>query len=134
MFLLDTNIVSELPRRDPDPHLLAWFDLLPELAISSITLEELSYGVARATGRNAARLRDWLETLLAIPPQILPVDDRIARAAGELRAARDKMGRPAAQADMLIAATALIYGFTLATRNTADFDGCGIALINPFRR
>ncbi len=56
----------------------------------------------------------------------------MARAAGELRAAREATGRRVAQADMLIAATAVIHGFTLATRNTRDVAGCGVALIDPF--
>jgi predicted nucleic acid-binding protein len=134
MFLIDTNVLSELPRAKPDRNVVAWFELLPEFAISPITLEELRYGVAKVTGKKAVPLRTWLDALLASSPRIVPVDETIALAAGELRAERERRGRPVAQADMLIAATSIVTGLTLATRNTSDFDGCGIAMINPFRR
>lgn len=133
MFLVDTSVLSELPRSNPDRHVLAWFESLPEFALSPITVEELSFGVAKAQGKKAAQLRSWFEGLLAIPPAVVSIDDRIARASGELRALRERKGRPVAQADMLIAATALISGLTLATRNVDDFDGCGVPLLDPFR-
>lgn len=133
MFLIDTNVLSELPRAKPDPHVIAWFELLPEFAISPITLEELRFGIAKVGGKKAVALRAWLDALLASSPRILPVDETIALAAGELRSERERRGRPVAQADMLIAATAIVAGLTLATRNTGDFEGCGIAMINPFR-
>ncbi|HET6584840.1 MAG TPA: PIN domain-containing protein [Nannocystaceae bacterium] len=60
------------------------------------------------------------------------VTPSIARAAGELRARRAGRGRPVAQADMLIAATAVVHGLTLATRNVADFVDCGVVLVDPF--
>jgi len=63
---------------------------------------------------------------------VIPVDDRIATAAGVLRAGRELAGRLAAQADMLIGATAAITGRVLVTRKVRDFEGCGIALLNPF--
>ena len=64
---------------------------------------------------------------------IVPIDAEVALAAGRLRARREKKGRPVrAQADMLIAASALVRGITLVTRNVSDFEGCGIALLNPF--
>ena len=62
----------------------------------------------------------------------IDITPAISRAAGELRAGRDTMGRRLAQADMLIAATALVHGLTLATRDVNDFDGCGVVLVDPF--
>jgi toxin FitB len=132
MFLLDTNVVSELARPQPDLVLIAWFGSLPSFSMSAFTIDELSYGIAKLAGKKSALLRTWFEELLAIPPAIIAVDTRIARAAGELRASRERKGRPVAQADMIIAATALVSGLTLATRNTGDFEGCGVALLNPF--
>ena len=65
-------------------------------------------------------------------PEVVPIDSEVALAAGRLRARRERRGRPVAQADMLIAACALTRGLTLVTRNVADFEGCGIALLDPF--
>jgi predicted nucleic acid-binding protein len=63
---------------------------------------------------------------------VIPIDASVALAAGRLRARREQRGRPVAQADMLIAACALTHGLTLVTRNLDDFEGCGIALLDPF--
>jgi predicted nucleic acid-binding protein len=132
MYLVDTNVLSELPKRRPDPGVIAWFSAQGTVAVSAVTIEELAYGVAKARREQAPRLLEWLDALLAIPPLIVPVDERVARAAGLLRASREKTGRTASQADMLIAATAVATGRTLVTRNVEDFAGCGVALLNPF--
>lgn len=131
-FLLDTNVVSELARPLPNPKVLAWFEHLTELRVSAITIEELAYGVARARPRERRRLQRWFEALLAATHEIVAVDGTIAQLAGELRAARAATGRTVAQADMLIAASALRSAHTLVTRNTKDFAGCGVALLDPF--
>lgn len=132
MYLIDTNVISELPRPRPDPAVLAWFAAQRTLVVSAITIEELSFGIERARPEQAARLRPWFEQFLALPPQIIPVDDKIARTAGLLRAAREASGRIVAQADMLIAATAIAEARVLVTRNEDDFIGCGVPLLNPF--
>jgi predicted nucleic acid-binding protein len=132
MYLIDTNVVSELTRRAPDPSVVAWFGGLPELALSAVTIEELVYGIERLPPERAGKLRRWLQKLLAIPPEVVPISHEIARTAGQLRAAQERRGRTAAQADMLIAATALQTGRVLSTRNTKDFEGCGVPLFNPF--
>jgi len=131
-YLLDTNVISELARPQPNPNVLTWFAGQRELALSSICIEELAYGIGRAKSADHRRLLTWFEALLSLPAEIVPVDGRIARASGELRAARERAGRAVAQADMLIAATALISGRTLVTRNSRNFEGCGIAILNPF--
>jgi toxin FitB len=130
--LVDTNVLSELPRARPSVKVLGWFATLETVHMSVVTLEELSFGVARAKPRERVRLGRWLDALLDARPIVLDVTPAIARASGELRAARESAGRRVAQADMLIAATALTHGLTLATRNTRDFEGCGVALLDPF--
>jgi len=132
MHLVDTNVLSELARPRPAHAVLLWFDAQAGVAISVISLEELAYGVARAPSARRPKLAAWLDALTDTVEAIIDVTPAIARAAGELRAARDHAGRPASQADMLIAATALVEGLTLATRNVADFGGCGLAVIDPF--
>lgn len=131
-YLVDTNVVSELARAAPNRGVVDWLGTQRAIALSAIAIEELTNGIARARPSERKRLGPWFEALLAIPAEILAVDERVARAAGELRAARERAGRTVAQADMLIAATALISGRTLVTRNTRDFEGCGVAIFDPF--
>jgi predicted nucleic acid-binding protein len=131
-YLLDTNVLSELPRPRPHAGVLRWLGSQREIALSAITLEELTYGVERAKGPARERLRGWLQALLDSRPRIVPVTPLVASTAGRLRAQREASGRPVAQADMLVAACALTEGLVLATRNVRDFEGCGVALLNPF--
>jgi toxin FitB len=131
-FLVDTNVLSELPKPRPHPAVLRWLESQAEIAISAITLEELTFGVERTRGLGRERLRTWLQALLDSSPRVIAVSGLVATTAGRLRAQREAAGRPVAQADMLVAASALTEGLVLATRNTRDFEGCGVALVNPF--
>lgn len=133
MYLVDTNVLSELPRPRPDTEVVAWLERQREVAISVVSIEELTFGVARAPAARRPKLTRWLDGLVGAA-RLLDVTPEVARAAGELRAARASKGRPVAQADMLIAATAMVHGLTLATRNGRDFDRCGVALFDPFAR
>ncbi len=132
MQLVDTNVVSEFVRSSPNSGVLAWRQSCqqtsPRLAISAITMDEIAYGISH---RPTARLMNWLDSFNRLH-EVFPISENIARRAGEMRAQFESNGLIRSQADMLIAATAQIHGFTLVTRNISDFDGCGIALLNPF--
>ena len=128
-FLLDTNILSELSRPQPNPHVLAWSARIPRIAISVITLEELRFGVAAHPG---VRLQRWLDEILLQVATVIPVDQAKAEWAGTQRGKQRLIGRTLTQADALIAATAALEGLTLVTRNVRDFQGLGLSLLNPF--
>jgi predicted nucleic acid-binding protein len=137
MFILDTNVVSELRKirlGKSDPHVAAWADSVDaaSLYLSAITILELGAGVLRLERRDAqqgAMLRVWLETLVlpAFEGRVLPVDTAVA-----LRCARLHVPDPRAERDALIAATALVHGMTVVTRNIADFRLTGATVLNPW--
>jgi hypothetical protein len=128
MLLIDTNIISELSRRQPDPGVLAWAAGISEFRISAISLEEITFGLA---WRPNPRIQAWIDGFFT-RHAALPVTQEISRRAGELRGRLAAQGIPRSQTDMLIAATALVHDLTLVTRNTRDFEGCGLPLLNPF--
>jgi len=128
--LIDTNILSELMRREPDPVVLSWADRHDGFVLSVIVLEELVFGL---TKKSLPLKRQWLDDFLEHQCLILPITPAIARSSGTLRGQFSAQGVVRHPSDMLIAATALIHRLPLATRNTADFTDCGIDLINPFR-
>lgn len=132
MQLVDTNVLSELMRQQPDVGVLGWLQgrqqLSPRLTVSVITIDEIAFGMTR---RPNARLPEWFDSFLQ-RHIILPVTTNIARRAGELRAQLQTKGHVRTQADMLIAATAQLHGLAVVTRNLRDFDGCGVAVLNPF--
>ena len=131
--LVDTNVLSETVKPRPNAGVLRWLEQHPVFSISAITLEELAFGIERLEGKRRALLYEWLARLRAEPaPAIVGVSEEVALAAGRLRARRERSGKRVAQADMLIGASALVHGLTLVTRNVADFEGCGIALLDPF--
>ena len=132
MYLIDTHIVSELMRRQPDETVLAWLEGMrapaAQLALSAVTIDEIMYGLTRKPKPRAlARFNDMVEKNV-----VLSVSESIAQRAGELRGRLALMGQVRSQADMLIAATAQVHALTLVTRNVRDFDGCGIMVFNPF--
>lgn len=135
MFLLDTNVLSELRRRDrTHARVAAWADdiHLSELFLSAVTILEIEAGTLMVERRDAAQgavLRAWIDTkvLPAFEGRILPVDTAVAQ-----RCARLHVPDPRGERDALIAATALVHGLVLATRNVADFRPMGVTLINPW--
>lgn len=137
MILLDTNVLSELMRREPHPLALAWVDAQPEhqLHISAVTRAEIELGIAllpegrRRRGLEAAARRMFAE----FPGRCLAFDEGASAYYGRLVAVRVRAGRPISVEDAQIAAIALAGGFVLATRNTGDFAGIDrLALIDPF--
>lgn len=137
MYLLDTNVVSELRKvrsGRADPAVAAWADRVQAevLFLSAITLHEIELGVLRAERRDprqGAILRGWMEQRLlpAFADRILPVDAAVAR-----RSAALHLPDPRPLADAFIAATALIHGMTVVTRNVADFRSFGVDLLDPW--
>ncbi|MGY2443206.1 PIN domain-containing protein [Pseudomonas sp. SDO52101_S400] len=134
MYLLDTNVISELRKPQADKNVVAWARTVisPRMFISAITLKELETGVLRIERRDPAQgkiLRTWLKrhVMPAFDARILPVDAAVA-----LRCARIHVPDQANESDALIAATALVHGLTVVTRNTGDFESSGVALINPW--
>ena len=132
MQLVDTNVLSELVRKKPNPGVLLWLQdrqaVSSALQVSAVTVDEISFGISR---RPTQKLLAWFDQFMMIHT-ILPITGEIARRAGELRAYFEDRGQRRSQADMLIAATAQSHGLTLVTRNIDDFENCGIALLNPF--
>ena len=128
-WLGDTNIVGEAMRPQPNTLLSARLKQQEGIFVSAITVEDITLGLQRAAMNK--RL-EWFEAFVADQITILEVDKDIAYRAGKIRAELSRNGKTREQADMLIAATAWTHGLTLATRNTRDFKGTGIALFNPF--
>ena len=134
MFLLDTNVVSELRKTQADPAVVAWARSVPayKLYISAITLLEIETGILRLERRDpeqAAPLRNWLEVhvMSAFAGRVLSVDGAVAR-----RCARLHVPDRSNECDALIAATALVHDMTIVTRNTQDFALSGAPLLNPW--
>jgi predicted nucleic acid-binding protein len=126
--LIDINIVSELMRREPDPRVRVWAAAPPSFCLSVISLEELVFGLPR----KSLRLENqWLDEFIAAQCEILPLSPPVARAARLLRGGFAAQGVTCTAADRQIAATALTYRLELATRNTPDFEGCGLNQLNP---
>ncbi len=126
--LLDTNIISELCRPRPDAGVLAWAAQETAHAISVITVDEILFGLS---WRPHPRIALWFDAYLTRYP-VLPISVEIARRAGELRGVFAARGITRSQPDMLIAATAQRHALTVVTRNTGDFAGCGVPVLNPF--
>jgi predicted nucleic acid-binding protein len=133
-YLIDTNVLSELRRKSPDPGVVAWFSQRPSatLFLSVLSLGEIRKGiegVSDSVRRQA--LVDWLETDLPafFTGRILLVDAAVADRWGRLVVAA---GRPLPAIDSLLAATALAHDLVLVTRNVKDFAGLPVQLFNPW--
>ena len=136
MILLDTNVLSEALKPLPSPIVLRWLAAQEPSSVftTSVTQAEILYGLATLPpGKRRTRLLAAVEKMLAeeFEGRILPFDEDAARAFAGIVAARDAAGRPISQFDAMIAAIARSHRAAVATRNTADFQHCGIDLINP---
>lgn len=133
MFLLDTVVLSELRKRERNVGLTQWIigKNDGELFISVVTVGEIERGIRQQRTKDnvfAQRLADWLEQLLlSYADRILPITTPIARRWGQLSA---DLGR--ADADILIASTALEHGLTVVTRNERHFVSTGVRVLNPW--
>lgn len=137
MFLLDTNVVSELRKArsgKADARVVAWAGSVPSssLYLSTISILELEMGVLQVERRDSAQgrlLRAWLDgqVLPAFQGRVLSLDTEVAQ-----RCARLHVPDPRAERDAVIAATALVHGMTVVTRNTRDFEATGVLLLDPW--
>ena len=132
-WLVDTNVLSELSRRTPDPRVAAWLARHEEMLwISVLTLGELENGLARVeepSRRN--RLQRWIRREVPdwFAGRVLPVDREIAVHWGRMLG---KLRDPMPAIDSLLAATALVHGLEIATRNVRDFKASGVSVFNPW--
>jgi len=137
ILILDTNVVSELMRVAPDRQVRAWIaaQKSTDLALSAITIAEIQRGLARLPkGKRRKNLEANFLTFVteAFAGRVFPFDEAAALIYGEIAAGREKNGYAIDAVDLMIAAVAKIQNASIATRNTNDFEGCGIALINPW--
>ncbi|MBR1133987.1 type II toxin-antitoxin system VapC family toxin [Bradyrhizobium iriomotense] len=135
MFLLDTNVISELRRPDKaDRHVVAWANATPaaNFFISAISILEIELGAGLIERKDAAQgavLRSWInnQILARFEGRILAIDTSVAQRCAQLH-----VPNPRAERDALIAATALVHGLTVVTRNVGDFEPMGVTLLNPW--
>lgn len=135
MFLLDTNVISELRRPEKAAgNVVAWAGTVAAASffLSAITILEIELGTLQIARRDTAQgavLRSWIDDqiLPRFEGRILPIDTAVAQ-----RCARLQVPDPRAERDALIAATALVHGLTVVTRNMADFEPLGVMLLNPW--
>lgn len=138
MFLIDTNVVSEMRKistGNADRLVTAWSNSVdvPELYVSAVTIEELEIGVLGIERRDAAQgelFRHWMDdqVLPAFEGRVLPIDTRVARKSASLHVPDRRPVR-----DGFIAATALVHGLILVTRNVADFEPMGVEFFDPWQ-
>lgn len=132
MYLLDTNVISELRRVRPHPAVVAWLDAMPDeqLHLSAVTIGELQAGVEATRAQNAAKAAEierWVDQVAATW-NVLPMDSSAFRAWAKLMVGRpDKLIE-----DAMIAATAAVHGLTVVTRNVRDFVVLGVLVVDPF--
>jgi toxin FitB len=135
VIVLDTNVLSEPLRRDPEPVVLGWLDQPGEaLALSAVSVGELLTGMhLLPVGRRRDALSEAIEGLLeSFAGAVLEYDERAARAYAALKERSRDAGRPVGVEDGMIAGICIANGAALATRNVNDFDGLGIDLVNPW--
>ena len=138
MTILDTNVLSEIMAASPSEAALKWIKsrrLIDKVTITSITVAEILYGIELlAPGRRRGKLSAEAEAMFAedFAGDILMFDEQAARSFSRIAADRRKQGRPIAAMDAQIAAIARVHDASLATRNAADFEGCGIRVVNPW--
>ena len=137
MIVLDTNVVSELMRGYPDPRVEAWAGKLDrhELAIASVTVAEILYGIRLLPiGRRRRNLEDDWRSFMSrgFGEAVLPFDSNAADIYAQIAIERRRLGRRVDTFDGMIAAVARLHHSAVATRDISDFGDCGVELINPW--
>ena len=133
MYLLDTNIVSDLARKNPNKSVIEFILSLEKIIISVITVEEIEFGIQRVKNKTQKEfLLNWWLEFFQLEPDVILLDLKIAKLSSEFRASSEAKGKIMQQADSIIAATAKLSNLILVTRNTKDFSNLGIKLLNPF--
>ena len=139
MFLLDTNLLSAMMGAEPVPEVAAWLSGQPaeRLFTASICQAEILSGIAiLPAGRRRFDLEGAARAVFLedFEGRVLPYDAAAAIAYADIFAARRRAGRSVATADLMIAAIARSRGAAIVTRNTADFEACGVAIVNPWNQ
>lgn len=137
-YLFDTNVISELVAREPNPQVVQWIDSLDPATVylSVITIGELRRGIEKLPdSKRRDTLRDWLDDdlLVRFSGRILVLDVAVMLTWGALTVRLERAGKPLPAIDSLIAALALHHNCGLVTRNEADFKDTGVTVINPWR-
>ena len=136
-YLVDTNVISELIAREPNPKVVAWIDQLdPSMVyLSVVTIGEIRKGIEKLTAsRRKDAIKKWLETdlLIRFEGRIIEISAETMLTWGELVGHLEREGKPIGAIDSLIAATALQGQYVLATRNAEDFQNTDVAVVNPW--
>jgi len=137
VILLDTNVISALMRREPDPAVVAWLDRQPPESVwtTAVTVFEIRLGLSLLEeGRRRRALEEAFAKALEedFDGRVLPFDTPAAQAAGRIAAERQRAGRTVEVRDVQIAGIAAARKATLATRNLRHFEGLGLALVDPW--
>ena len=138
MIVLDTNVLSELMRPEPSPTVIAWIEAraTTSLFTTTITQAEILYGIRLLpSGKRRSEIEEAACEMFRMDfaGRVLPFDQDAAQAYAKIASSRRQAGRPITQFDAQIAAIALSRDGAVATRNIADFEGCGPDLIDPWR-
>ena len=137
-YLLDTCVVSELIRKNPEKKVVSWIEGCDEdsLFLSVLTLGEIQKGIAKLPdNRRRTHLQSWLDDDLKnrFEGRVLPVNTEVSRVWGMIQAKTELRGEKIPVVDALIAATALAHNLTVATRNHTDMEKSGVPLFNPWQ-
>ncbi len=138
MIILDTNVIAELMREEPDPHVASWIQgmAVTKLALTVIAIAEILRGIERLPkGKRRQKLEQSFKEFIqkGFSGRILPFDEASAYLYGGIATGREKAGLSVDPVDLMIAAMAKKIQASIATRNIKDFEGCGITLINPWQ-
>lgn len=137
-YLLDTNVISELVARHPNPQVIAWVDALDtnSVYLSVVTIGELRKGIEKLPDSSRkASLNSWLndDLLVRFAGRVLALDVAVMLSWGELTGRLERVGRPLPAINSIIAALAIHHNCTLVTRNEGDFKDTDVNVINPWK-